>query len=143
MLAQSRHALLLRKQVVDNLREEEFREACEQLHARMALVPEGDVVLCKSNDDAERETASSPSAMAGRRVHVAALFLDRYAVTNRQYCDFVAAGGYRDATLWDPQVWPAVPDLVDRTGQPGPAFWQHRPLSAGRGGPAGRGRQLV
>ena len=28
------------------------------------------------------------------------------------------------STLWDPQVWPAVPDLVDRTGQPGPAFWQ-------------------
>ena len=51
MLAQSRHALLLRKQVVGNLREDQFREACEQLHARMALVPEGDVVLRKSNDD--------------------------------------------------------------------------------------------
>ncbi len=45
MLAQSRHALLLRRQVVANLRDAEFREACEQLQARMALVPEGDVVL--------------------------------------------------------------------------------------------------
>ena len=58
-------------------------------------------------------------------MHVAPLFLDRYTVTNRQYYEFVAAGGYRDMTLWDQQVWPAVLDLVDQTGQPGPAFWQH------------------
>ncbi|MGO9111802.1 MAG: formylglycine-generating enzyme family protein [Thermoguttaceae bacterium] len=124
ILAQSRHALLLRKQIVGNLREEQFHEACGQLHARMALVPEGDVVLCET-DDAEAELAGSPSATAGRRVHVAALFLDRCTVTNRQYYDFVAAGGYRDAAIWDSQVWPAVPDLVDQTGQPGPAFWQN------------------
>ena len=58
-------------------------------------------------------------------MHVAPLFLDRYAVTNRQYYEFVAAGGYRDMTLWDQQTWPAVLDLVDQTGKPGPAFWQH------------------
>jgi iron(II)-dependent oxidoreductase len=124
ILAQSRHALLLRKQIVANLREEQFQEACEQLRARMALVPEGDVVLGENNA-AEGEQMSLPSATGGRRVRVAPLFLDRYAVTNRQYYDFVAAGGYRDRSLWDPQVWPAVPDLVDRTGQPGPAFWEH------------------
>ena len=125
MLAQSRHALLLRRQVVANLRDAEFREACEQLQARMALVPEGDVVLCAGDDDEASEQAGPPSAVTGQRMHVAALFLDRYTVTNRQYFDFVSAGGYRDATLWDPQVWPAVPDLVDRTGQAGPAFWQN------------------
>ena len=125
MLAQSRHALLLRRQVVANLREAEFREACEQLHARMALVTEGDVVLHAGDDDEASELAGPPSAVTGQRMHVPALFLDRYTVTNRQYFDFVSAGGYRDATLWDPQVWPAVPDLVDQTGQAGPAFWQH------------------
>ena len=125
MLAQSRHALLLRKQVVGNLREDQFRETCEQLHARMGLVPEGDVVLHKTNGQADAELAGSPAAMAGRRVHVDPLFLDRYTVTNRQYYEFVAAGGYRDMTLWDQQVWAAVLDLVDQTGQPGPAFWQH------------------
>ena len=45
MLCQSRHALLLRKQVVGNLDEDQFHETCEQLYARMAMVPEGDVVL--------------------------------------------------------------------------------------------------
>ena len=125
MLAQSRHALLLRKQVVGNLSEDQFREACEQLHVRMGLVPEGEVVLRKSNDGGEGELAGLPAAMADRRVRIAPLFLDRYTVTNRQYYDFVAAGGYRDMTLWDQQVWPAVLDLIDRTGQPGPAFWHH------------------
>jgi iron(II)-dependent oxidoreductase len=125
MLAQSRHALLLRKQVVGNLREDQFQEALEQLHARMSLVPEGDVVLRTTSGDAEDELGGSPSALTGRRVHVAPLFLDRYTVTNRQYYEFVAAGGYRDMTLWDQQVWPAVLDLVDQTGQPGPAFWRH------------------
>jgi iron(II)-dependent oxidoreductase len=123
MLAQSRHALLLRSQVVGNLREDQFRETCEQLHARMGLVPEGDVVLQNAKGAEESEGAGSPAA--GRRVHVAPLFLDRYTVTNRQYYEFVAAGGYRDMSLWDKQVWPAVLDLVDQTGQPGPAFWQY------------------
>ncbi|MGA2259035.1 MAG: formylglycine-generating enzyme family protein [Thermoguttaceae bacterium] len=125
MLAQSRHALLLRKQVVGNLNNDQFREACDQLHAHMGLVPEGDVVLRKVSDDTESELASSPTAKADRRVHIAPLFLDRYAVTNRRYYEFVAAGGYRDMTLWDQHVWPAVLDLVDQTGQPGPAFWQN------------------
>ncbi len=125
MLMQSRHALLLRKQVVDNLREDQFQETCEQLHAHMALVPEGDVVLGKTNNDAEDELGGSPSAMAERRMHVHPLFLDRYTVTNGQYYEFVIAGGYRDMTLWEPKLWAAVLDLVDQTGQPGPAFWQN------------------
>ena len=125
MLAQSRHALLLRKQVVGNLDPAQFEEACEQLHARMGLVPEGDVVLHKTSDESEDELSRSTAAAVDRRVHVAPLFLDRYAVTNRQYNEFVAAGGYRDMTLWDQRVWPAVLDLMDRTGQPGPAFWQN------------------
>ena len=125
MLAQSRHALLLRKQVVGNLHEDQFQETCEQLHACMALVPEGDVVLGNTYNDAEDELGGLTSAMAGRRMHVNPLFLDRYTVTNRQYYEFVTAGGYRDMTLWEPQTWTAVLDLVDQTGQPGPAFWQN------------------
>ncbi|MEI8375132.1 MAG: formylglycine-generating enzyme family protein [Planctomycetota bacterium] len=125
MLTQSRHALLLRKQVVGNLHEDQFQETCEQLHAHMALVPEGDVVLGKTDKDAEDELGGLPSAMAERRMHVNPLFLDRYTVTNRQYYEFVDAGGYRDMTLWEPKLWAAVLDLVDQTGQPGPAFWQN------------------
>ena len=120
MLCQSRHALLLRKQVVGNLDEDQFHETCEQLHARMALVPEGDVLLDRTNGASDDELA-----IAGRRFRVTPLFLDRYPVTNRQYYQFVAAGGYGDLTLWDSQAWPVLVELVDQTGQPAPAFWQN------------------
>jgi len=131
MLAQSRHVLLLRKQVVGNLSEAQFREACAELYARMGLVPEGNVVLRKGNEDAESDLPGSPSTKAERRVHVAPLFLDRYTVTNRRYYEFIAAGGYRDMMLWDQHAWPAVLDLIDQTGQPGPAFWEHGRYLAG------------
>jgi formylglycine-generating enzyme required for sulfatase activity len=59
--------------------------------------------------------------------------IDRYEVTNRQYKEFVTAGGYRDRTYWrEPLVsdghavpWhEAVARFVDRTGRPGPATWE-------------------
>ena len=65
MLAQSRHALLLRKQVVGNLSQDQFLEACEQLHARMGLVPEGEVVL--RNDGTTMRRASLPAQPRPRR----------------------------------------------------------------------------
>jgi eukaryotic-like serine/threonine-protein kinase len=60
-------------------------------------------------------------------------FLDRYEVTNREYKEFVDAGGYRQQRFWrHPFVldgrsltWEQAMDrLVDRTGRPGPATWQ-------------------
>jgi iron(II)-dependent oxidoreductase len=45
-------------------------------------------------------------------------------VTNRQFRQFVASGGYENMSLWEPEVWPALLDLVDRTGHPGPRFWK-------------------
>jgi iron(II)-dependent oxidoreductase len=50
-------------------------------------------------------------------------FLDRYPVTNARFYEFVAAGGYQDAALWDATILPAVLGFVDRTGEPGPRFW--------------------
>jgi gamma-glutamyl hercynylcysteine S-oxide synthase len=123
MLTQSRHAVLLRKQVAGGLSASQFREVYQQLQARMGLVPEGDVVLCKSNPQLEDE-AADPLAPQERRVHVPPLFLDRYTMTNRQYYEFVAAGGYSEIANWDPQLWPAVGEFIDRTGHPGPAFWR-------------------
>jgi len=60
-------------------------------------------------------------------------FIDKYEVTNRQYKDFVDAGGYRNKDYWkhpfvaeDGQqlAWnQAMRRLVDQSGQPGPATW--------------------
>jgi dienelactone hydrolase/predicted Ser/Thr protein kinase len=60
-------------------------------------------------------------------------FIDRCEVTNRQFKEFVAAGGYRDRKYWTQKFveggkelnWEeAVKRFVDQTGLPGPSTWQ-------------------
>jgi dienelactone hydrolase/predicted Ser/Thr protein kinase len=60
-------------------------------------------------------------------------FIDRCEVTNRQFKEFVAAGGYRDRKYWPQKFveggkelnWEeAVKRFVDQTGLPGPSTWQ-------------------
>jgi eukaryotic-like serine/threonine-protein kinase len=80
-------------------------------------------------------------AVEGEPVELRDFFLGRFEVTNAQYREFVEAGGYRRAELWDPVVvkgdtipWRvAVSRFVDRTGRPGPSTWE--------GGDPGRGRE--
>jgi len=60
-------------------------------------------------------------------------WLGRYEVTNRQYREFVDAGGYQKREYWSERLvrnggevsWEEAMRLfVDRTGQPGPSTWQ-------------------
>ncbi len=84
----------------------------------------------------------SQAVMAGRAVEFADFFLDRYEVTNRQFAEFVEAGGYETADFW-PVTTPirgarlgwseAVRSFVDRTGRPGPATWEAGTYPEGRG----------
>jgi iron(II)-dependent oxidoreductase len=124
MLAHGRYALLLRRQLVSNLSPAQFRSARELLQQQMSLVPEGEVMLAavdQGNDEADRSTVW----------RVGGLFLDRYPVTNRQFHQFVAGGGYEQMAIWEPQIWPAVLDFVDTTGCPGPRFWKDGRYAAG------------
>ena len=70
-------------------------------------------------------------------------YIDAYEVTNAQFREFVAAGGYGDARYWKhPFVvdgrtlsWnDAMRRLIDRTGLPGPRGWssQEFPPNEGR-----------
>jgi gamma-glutamyl hercynylcysteine S-oxide synthase len=126
MVHQSRYSLLLMKEVVERLSESQFRMALDAFQQRMAIVPEGDVEVLSGmefiSEDSNNDAADrSPP---GCLVHVEPFFLDRWPVTNRQYYEFVAAGGYHEVTLWDRSIWPAVLDMVDQTGLPGPRFWK-------------------
>ncbi|NLE37949.1 MAG: formylglycine-generating enzyme family protein [Pirellulaceae bacterium] len=126
MLAQNRHALLLRPQIAANLNEARFTRAVEALQTRMALVPDGEVTLGPV-DEASGDEPVDPRSRRAAKTHdvmVKRFFLDRYPVTNREYFEFVAAGGYRQASLWDEAILPAVLDFVDRTGEPGPHYWK-------------------
>ena len=41
------------------------------------------------------------------------------------------AGGYQEMAIWDQEIWPAVLDFTDHTGQPGPRFWRNGRYRAG------------
>jgi iron(II)-dependent oxidoreductase len=95
------------------------------LQDAMALVPDGEVVLGQIDDALEDGKLDDDEILShqGRVVQVDRFFLDRYPVTNEDYYEFVAAGGYQQSAMWDPVILPAVLDFVDQTGQPGPRFW--------------------
>jgi eukaryotic-like serine/threonine-protein kinase len=66
----------------------------------------------------------------GDVVDVPAFFIDRFEVRNRDYKEFVAAGGYVEAGHWrdlpfdDDSDWrTAVAEFVDTAGRPGPSTW--------------------
>ena len=53
-------------------------------------------------------------------VDVPAFVIDRYKVTNRQYLEFVAAGGYDTRSFWSDDDW----DWKTAHGISHPAFWK-------------------
>jgi len=77
-----------------------------------------------------------------KKAKLADYFMDRYEVTNRQFKEFVDAGGYVRREFWKqmivkegrPVEWAvAVAWFVDKTGRPGPATWELGDYPAGRG----------
>jgi DNA-binding winged helix-turn-helix (wHTH) protein/dienelactone hydrolase len=96
----------------------------------MVLVPGGDV-------------RSHVSRVPIAADNLAPFYLDRLEVTNKAFKKFVDAGGYRDARYWDGleivrdgvevSLDHARRQLVDSTGQPGPAGWELGNYPAGQG----------
>ncbi len=69
----------------------------------------------------------------GGPAHIDGYWIDRYEVTNRQFKQFVDAGGYRERKYWKEQFvkdgrvlsWEqAMSEFRDSTGRPGPATWE-------------------
>jgi len=133
LLAQGRYALLLRPQIAGRLDDLQFQQALRALAEGMALVPDGEVLL----EPLQRGLWDGPgeegaTAEPGRVVHVEPFFLDRHPVTNQQYYEFIEAGGYQEAELWNPLILPALLTFVDETGLPGPRFWREGRYAPGR-----------
>lgn len=139
LLDQGRFALILRPQVAGTLSRGVFDAAFAQWERTMALVPDGEVSLSRVPTEWEEsdgmadatsvkatpETLDDEPTVREQIVRVRRYFLDRYPVTNAQYAAFVEAGGYEQASLWDASILPAVLDFVDRSGRPGPKFWEN------------------
>jgi gamma-glutamyl hercynylcysteine S-oxide synthase len=127
MLTRGRYALLLRPQIAQNLTPELYERARDALDREMGVVPAGEVQLEPSVFDIDYLLFAQDESEELRTlvIPVQGVFFDRYQVTNKQFQRFVTAGGYQEMAIWDQEVWPAVLDFVDSTGQPGPRFWKN------------------
>jgi iron(II)-dependent oxidoreductase len=112
LIADDRYVFLLLKTAADEFDGPEAIPAWTAIDEQMALVPGGAV--------------PSPCANGtNQSMLVAAFYLDRYAVTNRQFQRFVSSGGYDVMEHWQSEIWPGLMRFVDRTGCPGPSGWEN------------------
>ena len=120
-LDQGRIAILLRPQIARTLEAEHFTVIQQLFQQETALISGGEVAL---TDWSFEESDPSPNQVVKHRVEVDAFYLDRSTITNRQFQQFVADGGYGQQSLWDAAIWPRVNEFVDCAGTPGPRYWK-------------------
>src|SRR4051794_28490446 len=112
LIAEDRYVFVLLEEAFDFIGEREAASAWKSLEAQMALIPGGVVPVLESNGNVV------PTELA-------AFYLDRTAVTNRQFHRFVLGGGYDNMEIWPQEVWPSLIRFCDRTGRPGPRHWEN------------------
>ena len=134
LLAMGRYALLLRPETKQHLTQLHVVRAIRELDEAMALVPAGRVLLGQLAEQSNSTCGSmdaDPKALRRNLVSVDPVYLDRFAVTNEQFQQFVDAGGYEQLEFWHEEALPALLDFVDQTGAPGPRYWQDGQYAAG------------
>jgi gamma-glutamyl hercynylcysteine S-oxide synthase len=72
------------------------------LNARMIPVPAGSVTLGLARDS---ETFGWDNEYTAHAVDVPAFEIDQFKVTNRDYLDFINAGGYETRSFWNDEDW--------------------------------------
>jgi iron(II)-dependent oxidoreductase len=85
---------------------------------RMIDIPEGTVTLGLPRDS---EKFGWDNEYESHTVDVSGFAIDQYKVTNRQYFDFLQAGGYETRAFWtdDDWNWKAAKNISH------PIFWRH------------------
>ena len=122
-LQHGREAILLRTEIIGNLNEQQVDQLVDVVQEDMSLVPAGKVVL---------KTNELGSDCNNNITTVEPLLIDRFAVTNSQFAEFVTEGGYTEKELWGDDVVDAAVAFVDETGTPGPRFWRDGTFAAGK-----------
>ena len=86
---------------------------------RSIEIPEGTATLGLPRD---AQIFGWDNEFEAHRVNVPAFAIDQFQVTNRQYLEFIAAGGYETQAFWgDGEDW----NWKARQGITHPAFWKH------------------
>jgi len=110
----------------------------------LELDPEGSVppgmVPVHASSGSDAYGLFAPGLEQAPNVTLGEFLIDRYEVTNREYGEFVEAGGYSDPTCWkhpfvdrgDTLTFEAATERFrDGTGRPGPATWDAGTWPAG------------
>jgi gamma-glutamyl hercynylcysteine S-oxide synthase len=84
---------------------------------RMLEIPAGAAVLGLRRDD---PTFGWDNEFEQHTVQVPAFAIDQFKVTNREFLNFVNAGGYQDQSCWSAAGW----DWIQKTGIAHPGFWR-------------------
>jgi len=119
LIANDRYAFVLLKEAAESISETDAEGAWTSIGRQMALIPAGTVPVVLSSGEV------APTTMP-------AYYLDRYAVTNRQYQRFVESGGYDSLEIWPREIWPSLMKFVDRTHRPGPRDWENGRFSTAK-----------
>ncbi len=119
MLRQGRAALLLRPMVLGELGKVAAAELTDAFREQMAFIHAGAVRVPSWVRVGEGDV-DGPELI----VQVAAFWMDRHPVTNRQFAQFVEAGGYLNLAFWREESHPMVGQFVDQCGNPGPRPWK-------------------
>ena len=104
--------------------EAELKKLWKSLEDQMAVVPSGPVLL-RDMEVSMEENSQGGDVVHTQQTMVESFYVDKTAVTNADFLQFVKAGCYEDMELWDQQIWPKVTQMTDRTGKPGPKYWEH------------------
>ena len=84
---------------------------------RSIQIPAGEVTLGLSRESGE---FGWDNEFEAHTVHVPAFAIDQYKVTNRDYLEFMDAGGYREPGFWSEEDW----TWKSEQGISHPAFWK-------------------
>lgn len=99
------------------------QKAWKLLEQKMAVVPKGEVFI--AGNDADLYSSEEDSYVEDLLFEVESFYIDRYAVSNEEYSQFVADGGYENIAFWPEDIFSQVLQFVDSTGMPGPRHWKN------------------
>ncbi|MFZ0797892.1 MAG: SUMF1/EgtB/PvdO family nonheme iron enzyme [Terriglobales bacterium] len=117
-LAYMLHQLPLDRKVPQEVRQPDLpNPAGPPVTHRVVAVPTGRVTL---GLDRNSETFGWDNEFDTHTVEVPAFEIDRYKVTNRQYLEFMAAGGYETRSFWGDDDW----NWKTARGISHPLFWK-------------------
>jgi len=86
--------------------------------SRMVDIPAGDVTLGRGRHP--EGTFGWDNEFSEESVHTPAFAIDAFNVTNRQFLEFVQAGGYEERSLWSDKAW----GWIRKHGITHPNFWR-------------------